>query len=83
MIAIKELLNKIKWDKNEKPESYTLYYYDRILDKLIEIKYTDILRIEDNFMIVIQKGEETSIPLHRVRYVKKNDEIVWARKKED
>lgn len=79
MITIKELINKIKWDKKENPDEFTLYYYDRVLDTLIELNYRDIIRIEDSFMIVMRNGEETNIPLHRVRYVKKNNEVIWAR----
>jgi uncharacterized protein (UPF0248 family) len=79
MIPIQDILNRIKWDKKEYPAAYTLYYHDRVLDKLLELKYTDILRIEDNFMIVIREGKETAIPLHRVKIVKKNDAIIWQR----
>lgn len=31
MIPIKDLLNKIKWDKKENPKDYEIFYYDRIL----------------------------------------------------
>lgn len=80
MMSIKDLLNKIKWDPKEKPEDCILYYEDRKLNKLIEIKYTDILRIEDNFMILQRQEQETSIPLHRIKKVKKKDFVVWQRK---
>lgn len=79
MITIKELLNKIKYDEREKPEEYAIYYLDRIQNKLLQLKYSDILRIEDSFMVVNKDGEETMIPLHRVREVRKKDVMIWKR----
>ncbi|MEM3127248.1 MAG: DUF504 domain-containing protein [Candidatus Woesearchaeota archaeon] len=79
MTTIKELINKIKYDKREKPEDYVLYYFDRIQNKLIPLKYIDILRVEEDSMIVMKDGKETAIPLHRVREVRKKEEIVWKR----
>ena len=79
MISTKELINKIKYDKRENPEDYMLYYYDRIEDKLKELKYTEIKRLEGNFMIVERDGEEVNIPLHRIKEVKKKGIVVWKR----
>ena len=75
MIPIKELLNKIKWDKREAPEQYSIFYFDRILKKLLQIPYTKIKRLEGSFM-VMDNEEETSIPLHRVKKVMKNNIVV-------
>ncbi|MBI2656224.1 DUF504 domain-containing protein [Candidatus Woesearchaeota archaeon] len=79
MIPIKNLLNKIKWDKREAPEQYSIFYFDRILKKLIKIPYIKIKRIEGSFM-VLDNEDESNIPLHRVRKVMKNDTVVWERK---
>lgn len=77
MIPIKELINKIKWDKRENPEDYALWFLD--LDKLVEMKYTDIKNIDGNFMVVEKEGEEVEIPLHRIREVRKKGVVVWKR----
>ncbi|MDP6139425.1 MAG: DUF504 domain-containing protein [Candidatus Woesearchaeota archaeon] len=79
MQPIQNLLNKIKWDKRENPEQYSIFYYDRIIKKLIEIPYTKIKRIEGSFM-VLNNEEESNIPLHRIKKVAKNNIIVWERK---
>jgi len=81
MKYILDLLNKIKWDKREKPEDYTMGYEDRVSGQVIEIKFADIKRIEGNFIIIEKDLEEVSIPLHRIRVVKKNDSVVWERPK--
>lgn len=80
MIPILDLLNKIKWDKREKPKEYSIFYFDRILKNLIEIKFEDIKKIEGNFMILERNGEEANIPLHRVREVRRLGRLIWTRK---
>lgn len=80
MIPIKELINKIKWDKRESPGDYILGYEDRVSGKIIETAYPDIERLEGNFMIIFREGEEKHIPMHRVRVVKKKGKIIWQRK---
>ena len=79
MTPIQDLLNKIKWDKREKPEQYTIFYRDRILNKLIQLPYTKIKKLEGSFM-VLNNEEESNIPLHRIKKVMKNNTIVWERK---
>ena len=76
MITIKELLNKIKWDKNLNPKDYSLFYLDRITNELKEIRYEDIKDIEDNFMIL---ADDTNIPLHRIKEVRKQGKLIWRR----
>ena len=79
MQPIQNLLNKIKWDKRENPEQYIIFYFDRILNKLIKIPYTKIKRLEGSFMALVNE-EEPNIPLHRIKKVMKNNVIVWERK---
>ena len=79
MIPIKGLLNKIKWDKVDNPNDYAIFYYDRILNKLIKIPYLKIKRLEGSFM-VLNNDDETNIPLHRIKKVAKKDAVIWERK---
>lgn len=83
MITAFEILNKIKWDKNENPSLYSVFIYDRILKKNTEIKYTDIRDIGKVFMKIERNGELTEIPLHRIRKITKEGKIVWQRKGKD
>jgi uncharacterized protein (UPF0248 family) len=78
MITIKDLINKIKWDKRENPEDYTLTFIDFRKEK--EISYAQIKRLEGNFMVLDSNGKEVEVPLHRVRKVKKKGNIIWQRK---
>jgi len=79
MISIKDLLSRIRWDKNLNSEDYALYYFDRISKTLKKIRYSDIERVEGNFIIIKQQGKEISIPLHRIRRVEEEGVIVWQR----
>ena len=79
MITIEQLINKIKWDENEDPADYSLFYLDRVSNKLVEIKYEDILRVNEGFIVLEREGDETQIPLHRIRRVVKKEETVWER----
>lgn len=78
MIPIKDLLNKIKWSKEENSNDYSIGYWDNIDKKLIFIKFYEIKRIEGNFLL-LDREEETYIPMHRVREVRKNNKLVWKR----
>jgi len=77
MQYILDLLNKIKWDKNEKPEDYSIVYFDRVSSRNMEIRFNDIKSIEGSFMVVGE--EESQIPLHRIKQVKKKGIIIWQR----
>lgn len=77
MIYIKDLLNKIKWDKRENPDDYKIYFLDK--KDFIELKYKNIKRLEGNFMIIEREDEEVNIPIHRIRYVKKKGILIWKR----
>ena len=79
MQPIQDLLNKIRWDRRENPDDYLIFYYDRILKKLIQIPYNKIKRIEGSFM-VLDNEEESNVPLHRIKRVEKNNVVVWERK---
>ncbi|HSU73212.1 MAG TPA: DUF504 domain-containing protein [Candidatus Binatia bacterium] len=76
---ILDLLNKIKWDKNESPADYTFAYEDRVLRQLVEKKYSEIKRIEPAFVVLEMAGEEVEIPLSRIKVVKKQGALIWRR----
>lgn len=65
MKPVHEIINKIKWDKNENTGDYIIGYWDRIEKKTIFIKLSDL--------------EKSDIPYHRIRYIKKKGQVVWKR----
>ena len=79
MISIKDLLNKIKWDKSLDPDEFLIGYEDRIENTIIEIPYSAIKKVEKNFIVIEKDLEEVDIPLHRIRVVKQKGKIIWKR----
>lgn len=79
MIRLKELINKIKWDKRENPEDYILAYWDNMTRKLVEFPYKAIKEKSKSFITIEMDGEEKEIPTHRIKLVKKKGETVWKR----
>ncbi|MFH0936585.1 MAG: DUF504 domain-containing protein [Candidatus Woesearchaeota archaeon] len=78
MIYIGDLLNKIRWDPKENPKDYTIIYFDRMLEKRIEISFASIARV-GTFMVIKQDNKDVHIPLHRIREVRKKGKIIWER----
>ncbi len=64
MTPIKDLLNKLRWDKTEEQRDYTIGYEDRFLQHTPEIPFTAIKKIDGNFMVLEKNNEEAPIPLH-------------------
>jgi len=60
--------------------AFSIFYYGRILNKLMQIPYSKIKMIEGSFMI-LDNEEESNVPLHRIRKVAKNNAVVWERNK--
>ncbi len=77
-----DILNKIKWDKSEEPEKTFVFYYDRILDKFVRVPFTSIKDIGKNFITIEKEGEEAEIPVHRIREVRRNGNLIWKRGKD-
>ena len=78
MITAKDFLNKIKWSKQENPGDYEIGYWDNKDKGLIFIKFKEIRKIEGNF-ILLDRKEETYIPLHRIKQIKKRSKLMWKR----
>ena len=86
MQTIIDLVNEIRWSPEKEPGKFSLGYYDRVAKELKWIKFKDIIFEEsDKFAITVrdEEGREKHIPYHRFRQVKKGEEIVWKRDKED
>lgn len=79
MESIIELLNRIRWDKKENPYDYDVYYEDRVTEQNVKVEFKAIKRVEGNFFVIESDNGETSIPLHRVREVRKQGQSIWKR----
>ncbi len=70
---------RIMHELHHHPEKhkFKIRYYDSIKKKEMEINAIDLRHLEKNMLTVHEKGREIFIPIHRVRSVHKDGEIVW------
>lgn len=84
MITIRELLNRIRWDRDFGHGAFAIGYYDRVERRTIvvpleKVEFDPIER--RSFLLADAAGEPLSIPLHRVCAVYRNGELIWRRER--
>ena len=82
MIPIHELLNRIRWDEDYGNADFVIGYYDRVEDKVITVPLKEIRFLKEDhfdFELLDEEGIHHTIPLHRIRQVFRNGDLVWER----
>lgn len=82
MIPIHELLQRIRWDREFGRGEFEIGYYDRVENAIIRVPVRDILFDKDHhgiFELAGADGTLHGIPLHRIREVYKDGELIWRR----
>jgi uncharacterized protein (UPF0248 family) len=82
VIPIHALLARIRWDPVFGNARFVLAYPDHTSDALIRVALEETLRDPDNpafFDMVDEDGVTRGIPLHRVREVWRDGELIWKR----
>ena len=82
MTTIKQLLDRIKWDKSFKPEDFRIYYWENKTKKLMEVRYVDVKEFGDGTITIERNGALVEIPLHLIRKVTKSGFAFWTREVE-
>jgi len=86
MIPIHELLNRIKWDDEFGQADFIIGYHDRFEDGIIKVPLKELFfNKEDHFdfELIDDMGDMHTIPLHRIREVYRNGQLIWHRKDSD
>jgi len=82
MIPIHELLNRIRWDESFGAAAFELGYYDRVEGDILRVPFKEV-RFEPGdhfaFQVADREGEVHTVPLHRVKAVWRNGELIWHR----
>jgi uncharacterized protein (UPF0248 family) len=80
MQPIHELLNQIRWDPNFTGE-FEVAFVDRARPHLQRVSVRRIHFTDQRFSFEILNDEDelVSIPLHRIRQVYRNGELIWNR----
>ena len=82
MIPIRELLSRIRWDKEFGRGRFEVGYYDRCEGVVHRVALQAITFPEHDrhtFAVVDESGQTRRIPLHRIREVVKDGHMIWQR----
>jgi uncharacterized protein (UPF0248 family) len=82
VIPIHELLNRIRWDHRFGAAQFAIGYYDRTMDAIIVVPFGSLTFTPDdhfNFTLIDEEGAVHTIPLHRIRQVFRDGEMIWQR----
>ncbi|MFO1435804.1 MAG: DUF504 domain-containing protein [Gammaproteobacteria bacterium] len=80
---IQDLLNRIRWDPGFGFARFVVGYYDRVSNTIVHIPFERIrFKPDDHFYFEVdtEDGAVHDIPLHRVREVYRDGELIWHRK---
>ena len=82
MQPIHELLHRIQWDPVFGQGQFELAFLDHTAQEHIRLPFAKITLVpgEHNFFhYQDEAGNEHSVPLHRIKSVYKNGELIWHR----
>ncbi len=82
MIPIQDLLHRIRWDPEFGRANFEVGYFDRVSGAIVRVPYRH-MHFEPGerftFEAVEADGSMHTVPLHRVREVWRNGELIWQR----
>jgi uncharacterized protein (UPF0248 family) len=82
MTPIHELLHRIRWDAEFGSAEFEIGYWDRMARTIIRVPLRRVHFRKDvhfSFQSVESDGSVHTVPLHRVRAVWRNGELIWQR----
>ena len=82
MIPIHQLLSRIRWDAEFGRAQFVIGYVDHVTGKIQQVSLRDAQPDPANHSlldIVDDEGFKISLPLHRIRQVLRNGEVIWQR----
>jgi uncharacterized protein (UPF0248 family) len=82
MIPIRELHNRIRWDRQFAAADFRIGYYDRVDETIIVVPLNQVVQEPgDCFAVRVldHAGVSHLLPYHRIREVYRNDELIWKR----
>jgi uncharacterized protein (UPF0248 family) len=82
MIPTQDLLHRIQWDRTFGAAEFEIAYRDRVRGTLVKVPFSRIrFRSGEHFAFEALEadGSVHSVPLHRVREVWRNGELIWQR----
>jgi uncharacterized protein (UPF0248 family) len=82
MLPIRDLLNRIRWDKEFGTGCFEIGYLDHVEKRIVRVSLTRI-RLETGARFFFEfedvEGAVLSIPFHRIREVYREGTLIWRR----
>jgi uncharacterized protein (UPF0248 family) len=82
MIPIQDLLHRIQWDSAFGKAEFEIGYVDRVAGSTVRVPFRDV-RFEHGQLVVQndceEDGSHATVPLHRVREVWRDGQLIWLR----
>jgi len=81
MTPIHELLARIRWDPDFGRGKFVLGFLDRVDHRIHRVRLSEVrvLPAHEGFEFVDAGGVAHAVPLHRIKEVWKDDELIWHR----
>ena len=82
MIPIHKLLSRIQWDRKFGSGHFEIGYYDRVEKEIIRVPFAEIIFLpgeRNSLQIMDHDGIIHSVPLHRIKEVYRDNELIWHR----
>ena len=82
MQPIHELLNRIHWDPEFGRGYFEIGYFDRLEREIIRVPFREVTQMSGNkfsFHVFDEDGIAHCVPMHRVREVYKDGQLIWKR----
>ena len=82
MVPIESLLDRIRWDDEFGRAEFTIGYFDRVAQTVVTLPFERIQLERGNhfsFTAIEPDGSVHEVPLHRVREVRRNGDLIWQR----
>ena len=82
MIPIQDLLNRIRWDPGFSKSEFAVGYDDHVAKRIVKVPFRRIHFAAGehfSFDAVEDDGSVHTVPLHRVREVWRDGELIWRR----
>lgn len=82
MEPIQDLLNRIRWDPKFGAARFLIGYHDRVTGSIVKVPL-EALSFEAHdhfaFKVIGEDGLVHNVPLHRVREVYRDGDLIWHR----
>jgi uncharacterized protein (UPF0248 family) len=82
MLPIHKLLSRIRWDREFGRSAFVIGYYDRVVGRIIRAPFSEVIMEEGEGHALQVMGDDGlfhTVPLHRIREVYKDGELIWQR----